>query len=233
MVYGPAPDDGYGDPVYAPSHEPAEPLRPPGFASRPPTPTPAEPKRRFWTAPRIVLSVVLLLAVCAGGVYALTRLTGGEGPRVKLPETFAGYARLHNGTDASLRKRLAGQAGVAGLGDAIFGHASIGAYARNTGDQPALIVFALPHRSLAALTSDDHDAATRALLSGAVDDARTYAAGPHGGVLRCGSALAEDVPLSACAWSDDDNGGLLIVGYPHLTVQRTATLTNELRDALR
>jgi hypothetical protein len=179
-----------------------------------------------------VLAIVLLLAVCGAAVFLVSRTGSGEAPRVALPETFQGYQRLHNGTDDSLRRRMAGQASVAGIGDAIFEHASIGAYARNTGDQPALIVFALPHRSLAALSSGGHDATARMLLTGAAIDAQSYPAGPRGGALRCGSSTNANVPLSACSWSDDDNGGLLIVGYPHLTVNRTAALTNLLRAAI-
>jgi hypothetical protein len=229
--------DSYGDPIYAPGHDPGPALPPPaGQPVREPLPAsvppPVRPQRRWrWTAPRIVIAVLVLLLASGGAVVLLTR-GGGEATRVRLPESFAGYQRLHNGTDQTLRRKMADQVSIAGIGDAVFGHASIGAYARNTGDQPALIVITMPRKSFRALGLGDDATTVEQLLREAVPVTALFPPGPHGGALRCGMASEGDLPLKACAWADRGTAGLLIVGYPPVPIAKAAALTNALRAAI-
>jgi hypothetical protein len=233
------PSGDYGDPVYAPGHDSVAPLPPPvappwpvpGPPPRPPEQPPGTRRRWRWTAPRIVLAVLVLLLVCGGAVVLLTRGSGAA-PRVRLPQSFAGYQLLHNGTDDSLRRKMAGQVRIAGIGDAIFDHASIGAYARNTGDQPALVVITMPRKAFRALGTGDDAETVTVLLRGAAPDATAFASGTHGGAVRCGPVSGEDVPVSACAWADRTTAGVLVVGYPPLSAAKAARLTNTLRDAI-
>jgi hypothetical protein len=181
---------------------------------------------------RIVGAVVGILVLCGGAIVLMTR-GSHEAPRVRLPESFAGYQRLHNGTDASLRHRMANAVPMPGLGSAIFGHASIGAYGHDTGDQPALLVITMPRRSFRALGGGDDAHTVDVLLERATVAPAAYPAGPRGGLLRCGVVQDSEGAAEACAWADAATAGVAVVAYPPMNLVKAAGLTNALRSALR
>jgi hypothetical protein len=194
-------------------------------------PAPATPRRRGSFTLLLLAGVLAFLIVAAGVILFITR---GDSPAAKvvLPEQFAGYQLLHNDKAHQLQQRMEDAVVVPGLGKAFFSRAAIGAYARNTGDQPALVVIVLPHRTAAALGSDKDDDIARQLLSGAGSNTTTYPSGPLGGVVRCGTRSDEGEQLSLCGWSDGKTAGLAAVGLPKLSAAQTAELVNGLRATL-
>ncbi|MBN9618552.1 MAG: hypothetical protein J0H43_02290, partial [Actinobacteria bacterium] len=197
-------------------------LGPGGFVG----PTPAPQRGRTL---RIVAVVVAVVALClAGGAYFIGR-GSGPGP-VSVPESFAGYQRLHNMLSQQIESQMHQMASVPGPTGQIFGLASIGSYSRNSGDSPRLIVFVLRTGDLPASIRDGN--AFMEGMSAVLPAATPFLSARHGGSTQCGTAAFATAPETACVWSDPKTSGMLVDVLEGLSPAQLDRVTESLRDSV-
>jgi hypothetical protein len=158
--------------------------------------------------------------------------SGSSAHHVVVPDTFDGYTRLTNGTAQQVEANMRALGDTAGGGAAkkIFDAASIGVYAKNSGDQPVLVALVVPTASAADGASAEQ--ISSGLLKGAVADSSRYSGGSHGGVTRCGSAQFGVAAETMCSWSDHDTSGVLVSVNPPASPATLATVSVAFRDHL-
>jgi hypothetical protein len=195
----------------------------------PPPPPPPTRSRALRTG--LIVGAVVVLAAAGGiGWYLSSSGGGSSAHRVSAPQSFAGYTRLTNSTAKGLESSMRSLGETAGGGAAkrIFDAATIGVYAKNSGDQPVLISLALPTK--AADSSESADEITSQLLQGAVTNGTAYSSGSHGGVTRCGTAQFGAAAETMCAWSDPKTSGVLVSVNPPVSPAALASVSVAFRD---
>jgi hypothetical protein len=220
--YQPWPD---GDPVYVPA---ARPEYHPGYYRPtlfPPLPPPA-PRRRpvaLW----LVLGLVVTLGLTATVLYVTLGGRPGHTRKVALPDTLDGYRNL----GPSGQRQLRGAFGAT-VPSEILAEASLGAYGKNSGDQPGLIAFVLPRSAAQDVGAPDTDGEIASdLLESAIPTNSVFSS-TRPGVQRCGSTGAQGETLTACSWSDPATFGLLVIVLPPTSVMTTGRITEHLRAQL-
>jgi hypothetical protein len=187
-----------------------------------PGPRPPRKNRRG-----LVIGLVIVAAVVLAGMSVLlekayspagdTDDAGSPGAThevhaIVVPESFGHYRRM-TGSDArriekDLRQEMAPQGGA-------FAQAKTAIYEKRGSTEPPIVFI--------GLSAKDGPAAAEQLRSGSPSEqvdwvfegvglkggTKDYAAGPFGGVLRCGAGRDESGPMAACAWADASTVGMM------------------------
>jgi hypothetical protein len=172
-----------------------------------------------------VIVLLCLAANVGAGVLTYYAFRTGSPARITLPETFDGYSRLHSTQTQQLESTMRGMLSGSTSSDA-FRSASVGAYTKDLGDQPQLIVLAFPTAALPGTTVAD-EFTNGAMAS--VADPTSYPAGAHGGEVRCGTAQVGALGGVMCAWSDAKTTGLIASGT-FVSPPTLAHIENDFRD---
>jgi hypothetical protein len=189
----------------------------------PPPPPPSHRGRNLL----IVALVVLVLAACGVGAYLTFR--GSATDRLAIPSSFDGYRRLTNGNASRVESAMRSFAGSSG--SKIFASATVGSYARDSGDTPRLIVLVLPTRRIAAASNSSQDV-VQGLLTVVGPSAAGYPPGPHGGSSECGRTTFGVVEETLCAWSDPATTGVMVSVLAPMTPRRLSRIELDLRDSI-
>ncbi len=184
----------------------------------------------WWRRGRfIVLAVALVILVGAGLVFGPTawRLYHDSGAVIDTPQQVAGLTR----DDSDLARiavdnqRTAMSARVSL--DHTVGAVYVGAGGRAqsvifTGGTGALLEPATSLNALFDLITDQE---------GSVEHIREEAAGPLGGVLKCGSSRTKDIALTVCGWAD--HGSLALALFFGRDIDESARLFLDMRSAMQ
>jgi hypothetical protein len=218
-------------PLYAPPPFGAQ--VPPGYP--PQTGHPAWPGYQAWpSAPApsrrrgIILIVLLCVAAIVGaGVLTYFALRKSSPARVALPESVDGYGLLHTAQTQQLESMMRGMLSASGSAGS-FHSAAVGAYGKDLGDLPQLIVLALPTDALP--TGGQADDFTNGVMVSVVDP-MSFPAGAHGGNVRCGTSQFGVQRGAVCAWSDSKTTGL-IASSTSVSPTALARIENDFRDRI-
>ena len=216
-----APGPSYG--AQPPPGYPPQPGYPawPGYQAWPPAPAPSQ--RRG-----ITLIVLLCVAAIVGaGVLTYYAVRKSSPSRVTLPESVDGYSLLHTAQTQQLESMMRGMLSAGG-GAGSFHSAAVGAYGKNLGDLPQLIVLVLPTD---ALPAGGHAADFTNGVMVSVVDPTSFPAGAHGGNVRCGTSQFGVRRGAVCAWSDSKTTGL-IASSTSVSPAALARIENDFRDRI-
>jgi hypothetical protein len=219
---------GYAPPYMPPSPEgsgawPADPAAQSQWQPWMPAPPPA-PARGRLTQIIVVVAVVVVLAAGVGIYLVFGR--GSSHRSIAIPATFDGYAKLDNSQSHQIESMMRGMISGSGAGG-FFTAAAIGVYAKDSGDEPRLLVFAVP---TGALPSEARQGDVTQQLLTIVPDTSEFPAGPHGGEARCGTTSFGTVAETACAWSDTSTTGMMVSVGVGLAPSTLAQVQNDFRD---
>ncbi len=143
---------------------------------------------------------------------------GHDAPHsLTVPKSVGDYQRLTGNVADRLASSMRRSMAAAGSGKAaaVYSKARIAIYSKN-GDPARPLVFV-------GLTGDDSPEISSGLKSGSpsqvldalflgmnVGNTKDYAAGPLGGLLRCGTGSLSGSDAAACAWADSSTVGMLL-----------------------
>jgi hypothetical protein len=183
---------------------------------------PPRSRRSRWILVAALAAVLVVVAALLVGWRLLT------GPHTKLspPDTIAG---LHRDTSSA-----AGQT-TDYLRDAIAANASLDSSVGAVYTDPASAdrkVLLFGGTGSIGSPGNRLDAAFGLLddQTGAVSGIHEVAAGPLGGVVRCGTSNGEGGPIPVCGWADA--GSLALALFPGRTDEQAAALLAQLRGAM-
>jgi hypothetical protein len=143
--------------------------------------------------------------------------------KISLPASFDGYYRIGNSARiaSGMREMMSGL----GVGSAM-NSATFGFYSHDSGDQPSLIVVALPTSSIPS--SSRGNISSQLGTFGA--SVQSYPSGPHGGQTDCGEVQAATVSEVLCAWQDAKTSGVVVAVLEQVTPDALAKIDRDLRD---
>jgi hypothetical protein len=163
----------------------------------------------------LVVSLVLLGIVGANQKKKEDKAVSGP-PRSLAAPTASGSYKLVTGSVAdrvaeSMKSAMTGKAG----GQNLYDNAKIGIYSNPPGEEPKLIFLGLSTAdSPALLNSLKRSSASaqvdEAFLGAGIKDTKDFAAGPLGGVMRCGHTDEVGTTLHMCVWGDHATLGLVL-----------------------
>jgi hypothetical protein len=196
------------------------------------------PLLRRWARPaagsraRAVRALGGIAAVVLLSTLALTALTAQQERRLKngrlnLPEQIPGLVTEVNpgvrDTVDGMRATLAAGIPMTTTAGAVYADAE---------GASRSVIFAAGTGVLAS-PSDALSRAFRLIAdrSGPVSDVHDVAAGPLGGVMRCGTTQTSASATSTCGWADRHTLGIAV--FPNRPVEQSAALLRSLRQAVR
>ena len=178
----------------------------------------------------LVIWVSALVLLTGVGVLDYIRLTPTD-RTVALPDSFGSYTKT---SDARFTQWINAERKNLPSGTS---NAPVALYAP-PGSSPALIVVAL-YSDLSSdvaneLERNSPDLEARGFLAGAGVSAtgqKSYAPGPLGGALDCGTGYLDAAPFIACAWADSSTTALVLDASPQADIDQVAAVTLQLRAA--
>lgn len=212
----------YGSGAYAPMGAPGSAY--PGYASEAYlVPARSHTKLYVAIAALVVLAVGAIVAVLATGSDTKSSTA------LSVPEHIGNYGLLHNAAANSLRDQARAAAEGNTAASQAFSKSAIGAYAQDSGDQPALIVLMFPTSAIPA-SERDPSAFTSRILNFAGSNFSSVPAGHHGGYEACGHFPVGATSFDMCVWTDATTSGVVESVDPGNTLGDLQTTTAQLRD---
>jgi hypothetical protein len=147
----------------------------------------------------IVVAAVGLLAL-VGGFLLVQRVLGGGG--LELPETLAGFPRMHGGSAETVEAQM--QEAMA----AFDVEMDTGLY--GGGAVPDFVVVAVEGRSLDSTDAMFDEVVTGLTAAGATVSGEGTSADLDGAEHRCVGVQAQGAPMGACMWQGDDHAGFVL-----------------------
>jgi hypothetical protein len=187
------------------------------------TPSPRRRRARWIVLGSLVALVVLLAAVLGPTGW---RLLNREKATLDTPDTIAGLT-LDKSNDAKQTMDY--------LRTAVAARTSLGSTVGVVYDDPAnadrkVLLFGGTSASLSPAKALDQAFGLLNDQSGSVTDVHDVAAGPLGGVVRCGTSNGDGGAMPVCGWAD--NASLAVALFPGRTADAAAKLILDLRSAV-
>ena len=178
----------------------------------------------------ITLAAVAVVTLAALGVAAVFSDDGSSPSRLSVPSSFDGYSHVTGSVARRVESAMRSMAGADSATARMFDAATIGSYAKDSGDQPRLIVLVLRTSEVPAEVGHSPEEITQGLLTVAGNNVADYPAGAHGGSSACADTQFGAVAETMCAWSDSATTGLMVSVATPMTPGGLSAIEQDFRD---